>query len=377
MAIISYPWAVQHGLQRTNTNKLQSLWMEIPGYCNLACSYCFAKGGETVNKDALMTYKEIESVLSQGKKMGIDSFGIPGAGEPLLPINKDLTIKILKLCADLQIFVALFTTAEFIDDDLADELFKLPVEILVKCNSLDPDLQDRFVSDISRQRVIEGYGKKRNKGLEILLNHGFADKEKSQSQFGRKSRLALVTSIMSDKEHGLSNLSDVKNILRFCREHNIIFDCDSILKRGRGVTCQLHTEDEEYRTTLLELQKIDHDEFNNDWQITQSYAGGPACDRYHHHLYVTQYGEIHPCIGATGVSLGNIRTTTLQDAWNSTEMQIIRNRNYKGKCGEECANFAEHKCNSCLGRRTINLNNAFLQEYGFVETIGCWNFRKK
>jgi hypothetical protein len=116
-------------------------------------------------------------------------------------------------------------------------------------------------------------------------------------------------------------------------------------------------------------------------------------------MYINQYGDIRPCIGAMDVNLGNIREgTTLEQAWDTPEMQIIRSRNYKGKCGDECANFAEideertaeagtikHKCNSCLGRRTGTqiidgkeksiLTNKYLLEKGCVPTVGCWNFR--
>jgi len=317
MTEITYPWAIQHGLQRKNTGKLQSLWLETPSYCNLACSYCFACGGETVDKERLMTQAEIIGVMTQAKEMGIDSFGMPGAGEPLLPVNKELTVSLLRKCRELEIFVALFTTGEFITEELADELLDLPVELLVKCNSLDPNLQDRFVSDPSRNRIIHGYGYKRNQTIQLLLTKGFANKDVCRKMFGRKSRLALVTSIMTTNDHGLSNISDIEDVFRFCRQNNIIFDCDSILKRGRGVTCKLHTEDEEYKNTIVNIQKIDQEEFGNNWPITQSYVGGPICDRYHHHLYVTQYGDILPCIGSTGVVLGNIRHTTLEEAWHS------------------------------------------------------------
>jgi MoaA/NifB/PqqE/SkfB family radical SAM enzyme len=182
---------------------------------------------------------------------------------------------------------------------------------------------------------------------------------------------------MTDESGDLSNLDQVVDVLRYCRNHNIIFDCDSVLRRGRGISCGLCTEDQQLKIKLLELQRIDREEFGNDWEITQSYVGGPACDRHFHHLYITQYGEILPCIGATGVHLGNVRTTSLEQAWNSEEMKIIRARRYGGKCGIECANFAEGKCNSCLGRRAVNLTNDFLLSHGYVDTIGCWNFRKK
>lgn len=372
-----FSWAIQDGLLCKVTGKLQSLWMEIPGRCNLACRYCFACAGEKLEESKLMTWEVIEKILEEAAKMGVTSFGIPGAGEPLLPTNRKLTMRILRKCADLNIFVSLFTTSEFITAELANELFNLPVELLVKCNTLNPELQDRFVSDPKRGRIIHNYGAKRNAKIQLLMNKGFADDARCRAMFGRKSRLGLVTSIMTSEEGELSNLDHVANILRFCRQNNLIFDSDSVLKRGRGIVCGLSLGDEEYKQKVFELQRIDREEFGNEWTPTQSYVGGPACDRCFHHLYVDQYGTIHPCVGAMGIELGNIRETNLEEAWNKPEMEIIRNRKYKGRCGDECANFAEGKCNSCLGRRTINLTNKSLLADGCVKTIGCWNFKKK
>jgi len=367
-------WAIQDGLQRKNTGKLQSLWLETPASCNLACTYCFASAGEKIDKANKVTFKEIEGIILQAKEMGIDSLGIPGVGEPLLPANRSMTMKILRKCAELKIFCSLFTTGEFIDEKLARELYELPVELLIKCNSLNPDLQDLFVSDPSKNKIIKGYGQKRNQAIKLLQKVGFNDEDKCQKLFGRKSRLALVTSIMKTKEGNFSNFAAIEEIFIKCRQENIIFDADSILKRGRGISCTLHPEDQEYKDVLVKLQAIDR-KFGNDWEISQSYIGSPACDRYHHHMYVTQLGEIHPCIGSMGVTLGNIKKTTLQQAWNSPEMVIIRNRKFIGKCGNECNNFKTKKCNSCLGRRTEKLTNETLLQEGGINTIGCWNFQ--
>jgi len=377
MSNYSISWAIQNGLLRTVTGKLQSLWIETPGRCNLACPYCFACGGEALDKENLMDEAQIMSILEQAKAMGVESVGIPGAGEPLLPSNLALTMRIIQKCADLGMFVSLFTTGEFLTRELARKLFDLPVELLIKCNALDPDLQDRFVSDLSRGREIKDYGTKRNACVQMLMEEGFSDRNKCQSSFGRKSRLALVTPIMSDGDDGLSNLAEIERIFRFCRDNNIIFDCDSVLKRGRGASCHLHANDVSYKAVVAGLQRIDREVYGNDWPLSQSYVGGAPCDRYHHHLYVTQYGEIHPCIGSLGVKLGNVRKTTLQQAWDTVEMGIIRSRSYGGVCGEECANFSEGSCNSCLGRRTVNLTNESLRKHLKVQTIGCWNCKKK
>lgn len=368
--------AVQHGLERKNTGNLQSLWIEIPGYCNLACPYCFAKGGENLETDKLLKWEEYENILQQAKSLGVDSVGIPGAGEPLIARNLELTMKFLYRCAELGMFVTLFTTGEFITEQLAEELYNLPVEVMLKGNTLNVGLQDRFVSDPTRGRIINGFGAKRNAAIELLMQKGFNDETECMKKFGRKSRMALVTSIMTDEDGSISNYAEMADILRFCRRRNIIFDCDSVLKRGRGASCKLCMADEQVRDKQLELQKIDREEFGNYWEISQSYIGS-ICDRYMHHLYINQYGDIRPCVGAMNVVLGNAHKDALESAWNLKEMQIIRSREYIGKCGKECANFAEGKCNSCLGRRTKDLTNENLLAKGAVETIGCWNFRKK
>ncbi|MEI8339387.1 MAG: radical SAM protein [bacterium] len=367
--------SVQHGLERRNTGKIQSLWLEFWGYCNLGCPYCYACGGEHLDKAKLLKWEDYERVLLEAKSLGIDSIGIPGAGEPFLPINKQMVMRFLHRCKELRMFVTLFTTGEFITDELASELYNLPVEIMLKCNSLTPEVQDRFVSDPKRNIIISGYGEKRNRAIMILTDHGFNNNRACMFHYGRPSRMALVTSIMTTEHGELSNLEEIVEILRFCRRHNIIFDCDTILKQGRGASCELCTGDRELKAKLLELQKIDQEEFGNSWQIGPGYVG-TVCDRYMHHLYMNQEGELRPCIGAMGVNLGNIKTTTLKDAWESKEMQMIRNRQYGGKCAE-CQDFVTGKCNSCLGRHTKNLTSANLLKTGQVETIGCWNFQQK
>ena len=367
--------SVQHGLERQNTGRLQTAWVELPGRCNLACSYCYAKGGEKLNEEELLDWVDYEALLYQLKEMGVDSVGIPGAGEPFLKQNRELTMKFLNKCAELGLYVTVFSTAEFIDEELADELYELPVEIMVKCNSLNPETQDRFVSDPERNRIIHGFGQKRNEAIHRLMRKGFNDEQKCLEKFGRKSRMALVTSIMTSEDGDLSNLGDMNEIQAFCRENNIILDVDSVLKRGRGATCNLHTGDKELRDKLIELQTIDREKYGVEWGLSQSYIG-TVCDRHMHHMYFDQYGKIYPCIGCLEtIILGDIRDeNAVENAWESEAMRIIRNREYSGKCSE-CGNFQRGECNSCLGRRIVEgQSKESIEAAGSIEMKGCWNF---
>lgn len=366
--------AVQHGLGRQNTGRLQTIWIELPPYCNLACSYCYACGGEIKDRDNMLTREDYIRILDEAKRLGVDSIGVPGAGEPFFKPNFDLTMWFLQQCADRGFYVTLFSTGEFITPELAATLFDLPVEIMLKGNTLDPDYQDRFVSDPAKGREIHGYGLARNRAIEVLMAAGFNDKEAAR-KFGRESRMALVTSIMTDEESGgLSNLGEVAEIYRFCRNRNIIADVDTILKRGRATECGLSSGDKNIMQVLTSLRQIAVEEYGDSPSLSSTYVE-TVCDRYHHHLYVDITGRIRPCIGAMDVDLGNIKSITLSQAWNSQERRIIRERKFAGPCAS-CANFVEKKCNSCLGRRTPAegekaLTNEHLIRDRAVQTTGC------
>ena len=366
--------AVQHGLERIDTGRMQSLWIELPGYCNLACSYCYANGGKPEFPEKLMTKEDYLNILNEARELGVDSIGIPGAGEPFLPRNRALTMWFLSQCAERGMFVTLFTTGEWIDEELARELYELPVELMIKGNSLDPNRQDEFVSSSIRQ--IRGYGAKRNACIELLMQVGF-----NKLGFGRKSRMALVTSVMTDQEGNLSNIDEMEEIYRFCRDRNIIADIDTVLKRGRACQSGLSADEGRILQMLVNLRCIAIEEYGDELSASSSTYVGTVCDRYHHHLYIDQYGQIRPCIGAMGVNLGNIREgTTLAEAWESVERRIIRSRQFDGPC-TSCVNFQEGNCNSCLGRYTPDegkdvLTNESLLRDGCVHTTGCSLFRQ-
>lgn len=161
--------AIQFGLGLGNSG-FKSMWLEIPGFCNLKCPYCYACGGKIKHPSFLLTWKMYESILNQAAELGCTSLGIPGAGEPFVEANRALTMKIVRHAASLGMFITVFTTGEFITPELADELYDLPVELMIKCNSLDPTVQDTFVS--TPDDPIVGYGEKRNAALQMLMAKG-------------------------------------------------------------------------------------------------------------------------------------------------------------------------------------------------------------
>ena len=364
---------VQPGLGTTKTAKggeLRSIWIETPGWCDLFCQYCFAGTRKIDRNPNNMKLDEYYRVLKNFAELGGRDVGIPGCGEPFHHddevgvSNRILTMQLLEWCKELDLSLTIFTTGHWIDRELAEQLFDYNVILLVKYNSMDIKTQNALVGlDPNAPKI--NYALLRDHALLRLMAMGF-----NEPAYGKNSRLGIVTSVMN------SNKAELPFLLRFARRHNIIFDCDTILELGRGKSFDEmggSPPDEEMKAIFSNLQRIDAEEFGNNWNISRSYIG-TCCDRFRHHLYVSKTGDVHPCVGAVNVNLGNIRTQSLGQCWDEPAMRVIRNHLYDGKCAE-CLNFVEEKCYSCLGRCTVDLNDKQLVEDGYVHTTGCWNHR--
>ncbi|PIU62590.1 MAG: hypothetical protein COS85_18050, partial [Armatimonadetes bacterium CG07_land_8_20_14_0_80_59_28] len=416
---------VQAGLGTTpDRGIIQSLWVEIPGNCDLQCPYCFCAttknkpdldsnnlacvdsehperySVEPYVKFVLKPFAErIEEWNAATPDERIAKFGcppenaqtaepirgkvaLPGAGEPFHPGNMALTKALIEACRDLHLHVTLFTTGHWITDELADWLKERDVVLLVKCNSRQETVQNRFVG----MAPDHDFARKRDQVLEMLIDKGFAGLGNRDDADYREPRLGIVTSVMRD------NRTELPDLLRYARQprgkndrHTLIFDCDTILERGRGDRCPQIPADDETRAAFMELQRIDREEFRQQWDISRSYIG-TTCDRFQHHLYVDKKGNIYPCVGCLGeendqhappVLLGNLKgdSAALYGAWESPLMKnVIRKRVYTGPCAT-CVNPIEHKCYSCLGRCRDLAVALDPNSEAPIPTTGCWNHR--
>jgi len=367
---------VQPGLGTTHTKpggELRSLWIEIPGWCDLFCPYCFAGTRKVdLNPDNL-TLEEYYLLLKEFASMGGKHIAIPGKGEPfyrdsgLGADNRKITLEILHYCQEFDICLTIFTTGHWLDEELIKKMEDYNVVFLIKFNSSFPEIQNDLVGMCKEDKRFYDYADLRDKALMQLMKHGY-----NTPRFGKTTRLGIVTSVMT------RNFEELPQLLRFARNNNLIFDCDTILEHGRGKIFVQEggvPPDDQMKKIFEQLQKIDAEEFSNHWSISRSYIG-TCCDRFRSHLYVSSAGDVHPCVGATSIQLGNLRSASLADCWDNPVMKIIRNRCYEGKCSR-CANFKEEKCHSCLGRCTTDLTESQILNDRCVTTTGCWNFRKE
>jgi len=333
---------------------LEELWIEIDGHCHLECSYCFANSAGIDTALENLTLSQRLDVIDQFIAAGGKRLGIPGAGEPFFHRNKESTLAILDHVKDTGIQTTIFTTGDTLHQNLIDRLTTYPdIVLLIKYNSAQPNTQDQLVN-------VQGYTKRRDDALARLIQSGFND----------GNRLGLVTSILPE------NYEEMGTILRYARDHNIIFDSDTPIGRGRGESCKQSIDYQRIKQVIEELRVIDHDEYGNDWNAHGTYLASAPCTRFSQHLYVDKTGIVHPCVGSSKVVLGDVQEQQLQQIWNSPIMKLIRDHTYTGVC-TTCENYQEQKCYSCLDRATQELTTQSIERSGSVETCGCFNYKKK
>ncbi len=290
-------------------------------------------------------------MIDEFKAGGGKHMGIVGAGEPFHPRNKTDLYKVLDHAKENNLWTTIFTTADLITDKDLDMLDQYPrITLQVKYNSSYPEVQDKIVNN-------PGYTHRRVVSLEKMFERGYND----------GSRLGVVTSILKE------NLQEMPAILRMARQKNLIFDADTLISRGRGSTCRQNPLDEEIRSCIAKLRKVDQG-FDNYWEIHGTYIASPPCTRFSKHIYIDKTGDAHPCVSSCGVILGNIKEQSLQDLWDHPAMKIIRAHAYTGRC-TTCKNFQEKKCFSCLGRACENVTTDYIQRHRHIQTIGCTNYK--
>lgn len=366
---------------------LHSLWIEIPDHCQLQCSYCFAntcRNRPHSTKNHLST-EEYLALLDDFRGNGGKYLGIPGNGEPFHPGNRQMVMAILNHADRIGLRTTIFTTGEAIfwemdpektyeenlsagpDFTLMDELVKLDVIFLIKFNSDKEDVQNALVGQNGKNGPVGiGYYAARKKAMAWLIErYGLAKDEDNK-------RLGIVTSIMPE------NRDEIPYLYRYAKEGNLIFDCDTILPRGRGKSFldsknRVTLSDKEYQAIYTELDDIAPEKL-----CTGGSYVGVACDRIKHHLYIDIKGDVYTCIGCVergqDLVLGNIRKQNLETIWNTSirvQMREHLDEIVFGTCSY-CANF-QNSCWSCLGRSVERFE--LKGDKLFIHTKGCFNHR--
>ncbi len=322
-------------------NKILTLDLETSYICNLHCIYCYASSGQKKSNE--LTLDEIENVIIQAKDCGVRIICIIGGGEPLM--HPDI-YEIVDFIHSLGLKQVIFTNGVLLNEEKSCYLLNLRVELVVKLNSFNNEVQDFLAG-------VEKTGERIKKNLEMLQEIGY-----------HKEGLLGIESIICRQ-----NIAELPEIWVWARERGIIPYFEMITFQGRAKDHNLNVTVEEAQHLFETLLKIDEENYGFTWKPHPPIAG-LSCQRNYHNLVVAANGFVYPCVGID-IKLGNIRHATLKSILETSPiLKDIRNmkENIKGSC-KNCESLDE--CYGCRGMAYHLTGDCFASD------PLCWNNTKK
>ncbi len=288
----------------TNKNKMLLIDMETSNICNLNCPYCFRDvyGTKSKLKNELVLEERL-SLIRQAKELGCETIKITGAGEPT--IDKYF-FDMVEYANRLGIWVITFTNGYAIGKEMAERLFRMNISLIVKCNSLRPEIEDKVVGK-------KGYAEKRNQSIRYLVDAGFNKASPTRLGFD-----AVITNF---------NKQEIIDNLKYCRKNNIFPLFRPMMPIGGAVNVKEWEISKQETVSIYEKARKTDKEFGLDYNLVLPYMGGVWCRQLHYAIYVNILGEVYACTGSKKL-LGNIKEKTLEEIWNSSDAKKIRETPY-------------------------------------------------
>lgn len=188
--------------------------IDLSNKCNLNCPYCYVEKVGSLKKEKTkdeLNFDDYKIIIKKLFEAGAKTINIIGAGEPTIDNN---FIKIAEYIKSLNINVLVATNGIKIakSDSFLDFLNDINASVVLKVNSFKGQLQDVLVGQ-------KGYSETRDIALKKLIDFGFNN--------SKPTRLAINTLLMK------SNLNEVFEIFKFCRENNITYIAGNYMPTGR------------------------------------------------------------------------------------------------------------------------------------------------
>lgn len=301
---------------------LLSLELEFTKKCNLKCIYCYADAGEPVEGE--VSIEELKSVIQQAKKLGAKKVILLGGGEPL--IYRGLA-DIISYIKSLGLTQLIFTNGTLITEEIARFLFINKVSIIIKRNSLKPDVQDMLAG-------MQGAFEKIERGLRLLMKAGYP---------ARDSMLGIQTIICKQ------NIDELPEIWTWARENGIIpyFEIMTYQGRAKENMNLMNLPMSDIKEVFERLERIDRKRFSIAWEAHPSIAGF-ICKRHLYSCLINSQGYVQPCPGVD-IHIGNIRENPLEEILNGS-LVIANLRNIFEKIEGQCKVCKHHaECYGCRG----------------------------
>ena len=317
---------------------LLSLELEFTKQCNLRCVYCYSSAGEP--DDAELNIEELKSVITQAAGLGARKIILLGGGEPLV---YDGLNEIVEYISTLGLQQVLFTNGTLMTKKTARHLKEHNVSVVIKCNSMSPEVQDGLAG-------VKGAFDRIRKGLEHLSDAGYP---------GNGAMLGIQTVICRQ------NIAELPVMWEWARSSDLIPYFEIMTNQGRA---RLHPDlavpISEIKSLFETLEIIDKKRFGTTWQSHPTIAAF-SCRRHLYSCLVNSRGLVQPCTGVD-MPVGNIREKPLREIL-STSPIIDDLRNIYERIEGECrqCNY-RYECYGCRGNAYQTTGNYLASD------PSCW-----
>lgn len=252
--------------------------------CNLHCTGCWAaEYGNHLN----LTYEELDSIITQGKKLGTYMYIFTG-GEPL--VRKKDIIRLCEKHSDCE-FLS-FTNGTLIDEEFCDEMLRVK----------------NFVPAISLEGFENANDNRRGKGV--------YEKVKNTMELLKRKCLPFGISVCYTSQ----NYQDVSSEAFFdmlIKSGALFVWFFHYMPVGNGAAKELLPTPEQRTEVYSKIREFRNTKpiFSMDFQNDAEYVGGCIAGgrRY---LHINARGDVEPCV-FIHYSNVNIRTSTLLEALKS------------------------------------------------------------
>ena len=305
--------------EAVKNNRLLSMEIEFSLRCNLHCQYCYVPE-KSVPENELNT-EEIQSAILQAKELGAKKIIVLG-GEPMVYAH---ILSMLRFIRGEGLSVEIFTNGFQIDEAMAGQFFDLGIDVILKMNSRNENIQDALAG---------------KKGAYKIIQEAFHNLK--QAGYPAKYRRLGVSTIICEQ-----NFDEMTGMWEWLRKQNIEPYFEIMTPQGKARSNEwLNVDLPKLKDLFFRISEIDRKYYGIKWD-PQPPLLGIKCLRHQFSCLLNSQGYVLPCVGVN-IPVGNIRQNSLKDILAESEvMEDLRNYrvNIKGPC-REC-----DKSGNCYGCR--------------------------
>jgi radical SAM protein with 4Fe4S-binding SPASM domain len=301
-------------------NKLLTMEIEPSMKCNYSCRYCYA--AHSYDKAPTLTFDEITDIIKQGKELGAKKIIILG-GEPTI---YPYFLELIDFINSEKLQTEVFTNGSMITPELSKILYKKNVRVVLKLNSLNPEIMGLLTG--------------RSDSLSNSLN---AIKYLKEAGYPDDSHLLGASTVICK-----NNFSEIIDLWIWLKNQKVTPYLEIITPQGKAKEdAELLVEPKVLEELFQKIAAIDYELYGNKWDIQPPLVAS-KCLRNLYSCLIDSYGNVKPCVGVN-ITCGNIKETPLKDIIsNNSIIQDLRNYKNKiiGPC-KKCDKLPE--CYGCRG----------------------------